>query len=240
MTTALLSPPAITDATASTVARLREVAEGRSGGRLEWHHPGPSAAFTRRDSRETGFAEAVDEARGRGFAPFIRPVGGRLAAYHDGALVLDLLARCEEPRAGVEERFRSVASALAHGMRQLGVDAHVGGLPGEYCPGEWSVHAAGRHKLVGTGQRLVRGALLFTAVIVVGDPEPLADVMVAAYGRLGVPMDPATIGSVAQHAPGVSLGDVRDALGEALARVLPLGGPNLVDGRAFHGAWDLR
>lgn len=240
MTTALLSPPAITDATATTVARLREVADGRAGGRLEWHHPGPSAAFTRRDAREAGFAEAVDVAQERGFAPFIRPVGGRLAAYHDGALVLDLLARCEDPRAGIEERFRTVATALVQGLRRLGVDAHVGGLPGEYCPGEWSVHAAGRHKLVGTGQRLVRGALLFTAVIVVGDPEPLADVMVAAYDRLGLPLDPATIGSIAQHAPGVTLGDVQEALGEALADALPLGGPNLVDGRTFAGAWEQR
>ena len=240
MTATLLPLRPVVDRTAATVARLREVANGSAWGVLEWDRPEASAAFSRRDAREPGFADAVDVVRARGFEPFIRPVGGRLAAYHDGALVVDVLARCADPRPGTTARFQVIASAIALGLRRLGVDARVGGLPGEYCPGDWSVNATGRHKLVGTGQRLVRGAVLVTAVIVVGDPAPLAEVMTDAYDRLGLTLDPATIGSVAQHAPGVTLGDVEEAVGESLARVLPLGGPNLVSGRELLDPWDPR
>ena len=46
--------------------------------------------------RERAVAEAVAAVQRHGFDPFIRPVGGRLAAYHHGALVLDLLVRCDD------------------------------------------------------------------------------------------------------------------------------------------------
>ena len=52
---------------------------------------------------------------------------------------------------------------------RLGVDARVGEVPGEYCPGAYSVNARGRVKLIGTAQRLVRGAALLGASVVVGD-----------------------------------------------------------------------
>jgi lipoate-protein ligase A len=241
MTTSVLPvQPLVADRTAATVERLREVAEGRSWGALEWHRPEASAAFSRRDAREPGFADAVAAVRGRGFTPFIRPVGGRLAAYHEGSLVLDLLARSADPRPGTTDRFRVVSTAIARGLRRLGIDAHVGELFGEYCPGEWSVHAEGRHKLVGTGQRLVRGAVLVTAVIVVGDAEPLADVMSDGYRHLGLRLDPGTVGSVTQHAPGVTLTDVEEVVGAALAEVLPLSGPDLVSGRLLLDPWDPR
>ena len=238
--TALSAEPLVADRTSAAVERLREVAECRSWGALEWHRPEASAAFSRRDAREPGFADAVTAVRDRGFTPFIRPVGGRLAAYHEGALVLDVLARVADPRPGTTDRFRAVSTQIARGLRRLGVDAHVGELLGEYCPGDWSVHAGGRHKLVGTGQRLVRGAVLVTAVIVVGDAQPLAEVMTHAYGHLGLDLDPTTVGSVTQHAPGVTLADVEDVLGAALAEVLPLSGPDLVSGRLLLDPWDPR
>ena len=240
MTATFLPAPTIEDRTSAAIGRLREVAEGRSWGALEWHRPVASAAFSRRDAREPGFADAVVAVSERGFTPFIRPVGGRLAAYHDGALVLDVLARNADPRPGTTERFRAVASAIGRGLRALGVDAQVGEVPGEYCPGEWSVHAGGRHKLVGTGQRLTRGAVLVTAVIVVGDPEPLADAMAPAYEHLGLAFDPRTVGAVSQFAPGVTLADVEETVGQALAEDLPLTGPDLVAGRLLVDSWDPR
>ena len=237
---ATLLEPVVADRTAATVARLREIAQGDAWGVLEWSNPTASAAFSRRDTSAPGFGDAVEAVQRHGFEPFIRPVGGRLAAYHHGALVLDLLVRCEDPRPGTTERFRAVSTALAQGLRTLGVDAHVGELAGEYCPGDWSVHAGGRHKLIGTGQRLVRDAFLFTAVIVVGDPRPLADAMAEAYDCMGLHLDPRTVGSVAQDVPGVTLADVEDVLGAALAQTLPLSGPDLVAGRLLTEAWDPR
>jgi len=182
----------------------------------------------------------VDSVRRRGFEPFVRPVGGRLACYDEGSLVLDVLLRCDDPRPGTTARFRVLADAIGSGLRRLGVDARTGAVPGEYCPGDWSVNARGTTKLVGTGQRLVRDAVLLTAVIVVASPDPLADAMQEAYRHLGLAFDPRTVGAVAEHVPGISLGDVEDEVGEALAEHLPLSGPDLVAGRRILGPWDPR
>lgn len=232
--------PIPADRTAVAISRLNEIAASRGWGAQEWARPAPSAAFGRRDTHATGYADAVESVRARGFEPFVRPVGGRLAAYHDGCLVLDVLVRNPDPRPGTTARFRVFADAIADGLRRLGADARTGGVPGEYCPGDWSVNAGGTTKLVGTGQRLVREAVLVTAVIVVGDAEPLREAMAEAYAHLGLDLDPATVGAVSQAVPGVTLDDVEEEVGAALARVLPLTGPDIVGGRELVAPWDPR
>jgi len=232
---------AVEDRTLAAKRRLDSVSSDHDGsGRIEWTRPTPSAAFSRRDSLAPGFPHAANAVREFGYTPYIRPVGGRLAAYHDGALVLDVLARVNEPRLGTIARFRDIAIALSDGLRELGVDARVGGIPGEYCPGDWSVNSGGRRKIVGTGQRLVRDAVLVTAVIVVGDPEPLARVMTAGYGHLGLEFDPSTVGAVSDDVPGVTLDDVEEVLVGALSRTLTLDGPNLVGARRILAPWNPR
>jgi len=232
--------PDVVDRAPGTTARLRELADSGSLGRLDWIQPEPSAAFSRRDAALPGFPQAVASVRARGFEPFVRPVGGRLAVYGEGSLVLDIVVGSADPRPGTTARFRLVSEAIATGLRRLGVDARVGEVPGEYCPGEWSVNAQGRVKLVGTGQRLTRHALLLTAVIVVGHHEPLADAMTEAYHHLGHALDPRTIGSVATFVPGVTLSDVTDAVGDALAETIPLDRADLSAGRMLTQAWDPR
>jgi lipoate-protein ligase A len=228
------------DRTAQAKARLARMLAEEDFGRIEWEQPSPSAAFSRRDTFSPGFAAAVDQVRQHGFTPFIRPVGGRLAAYHGESLVLDLLLRTTDPHPGTTPRFRAVAQALTQGLRTLGVDARVGEVPGEYCPGDWSVNSAGRRKLVGTGQRLVRNAVLFTAVIVVGDPDPLREVMTDAYQQLGFELDPATVGSIRDDVPGVSLAEVREVLTDALAAHIPVGYPDSAGTSRLLGPWDPR
>jgi len=228
------------DRTALAKSRLEQMLAEEDFGRIEWERPSPSAAFSRRDSLSPGFDGAVKQVRELGFTPFIRPVGGRLAAYHGDSLVLDLLLRTADPHPGTTPRFRAVAQALAEGLRTLGIDARVGAVPGEYCPGDWSVNAAGRRKLVGTGQRLVRNAVLFTAVIVVGNPEPLREVMTDAYAQLGFELDPATVGAISDDVPGVTLDEVREALTDALAAHLTVGYPDSAGTSQLLGPWDPR
>ena len=48
----------------------------------------------------------------------------------------------------------------------------VGELSGEYCPGRWSVHAAGV-KLAGPAQRSIRGGSLWTAFVAVERGEEI-------------------------------------------------------------------
>jgi lipoate-protein ligase A len=185
------------------------------------HSPRPTAAFSRIDALAGGFPAAQDAAVRHGFAPVVRPAGGRLAAYHEGALVLDLVARHSQARDHYRERFAVLGEQLAAGLRTLGVPAGVGAVPGEYCPGEFSVNAAGTTKLVGTAQRLTRHGYLFSAVVLVADAEPIRDVLVDTYAALGLDWQPASVGAVTDHAPGVTVADVEAALLPGLRALLP-------------------
>jgi hypothetical protein len=90
------------------------------------------------------------------------------------------------------------------------------------------------------GQRLTRDALLVTAVIIVGHHEPLAEAMADAYAHLGHTLDPRTVGSVSSFVSGVTLADVTEAVGDALAETMPLDSPDLVGGRLLLEPWDPR
>jgi octanoyl-[GcvH]:protein N-octanoyltransferase len=204
----LSSPQEDMDLSLAALAGLGQVAEGR----LRVHRPRPTAAFSRLDSLAPGFGDASSTAAEHGFAPVVRPAGGRLAAYHDGALVLDLVAPHPDARAGHRARFAIAAEALVDGLRELGVDARVGPVPGEYCPGDYSVNARGVTKLVGTAQRITRHGFLFSAVVLVADPEPIRAVLVDTYRLLGLTWDPATVGSVSDDVPGVTAEDVAAVL----------------------------
>jgi len=200
---------------------LADFADPEVPGRLRVHSPHPTAAFSRIDALAGGFPAAQDAARRHGFAPVVRPAGGRLAAYHEGALVLDLVARHPHPRDDFRERFAVLGEHLAAGLRTLGVPAGVGAVPGEYCPGEFSVNAAGTTKLVGTAQRLTRHGYLFSAVVLVTDPEPVREVLVDAYAALGLDWRVASVGAASDHVPGVTVADVEAALLRGLRALLP-------------------
>ena len=135
--------------------------------------------------------------------------------------MLDLVARHPQARDDFRERFAVLGAQLAAGLRTLGVPAGVGPVPGEYCPGEFSVNAAGTTKIVGTAQRLTRHGYLFSAVVLVTDPEPVRTVLVDAYAALGFDWRPASVGCVADHAPDVTVADVEDALLPGLHELLP-------------------
>src|SRR5699024_6023938 len=73
------------------------------------------------------------------------------------------------------------------------VAAAVGEIPGEYCAGEYSVHAvlnSGRQiKLAGTAQRVVKGAWLFSTSLVVEDGRAIRDVLTDVYDALDIAFD---------------------------------------------------
>src|ERR1700755_32297 len=81
--------------------------------------------------------------------------------------VIDETAPAPDAMADVAARFADEAESQAQALRSLGVDARVGEVPGEYCPGRFSVNAGGETKLIGAAQRIIRGAWLFSSVVVV-------------------------------------------------------------------------
>lgn len=184
---------------------------------LRIYSPEPTAAFSRRDTLRPGYRAAAESAREHGFAPVVRPQGGRLAAYHRGSVVVDHIFRGPNPQAGLVDRFRQFAALHAAMLVELGVDARVGEVPGEYCPGEFSVNVAGTSKIVGSAQRVTRDGWLMSSVFQVTGTAATRGVLTAAYRDLGYDFDPATVGSIEDFVPGFTVQTAAEALRNSYA-----------------------
>jgi lipoate-protein ligase A len=191
-------------------ALLDRVAHGHRRPVLRCYRPRATVAFGRRDTFLSGFPTAVAAARRHGFTPVIRGAGGRAAAYDEGSLIFDEVMPSDGSQ--IRQRFADDARRQARALQRLGVDARVGEVPGEYCPGEFSINARGRVKLVGAAERIVRGAWLHSSVIVVEGASRLRAVLEDVYAALGLEWDPDTTGAVADEAPRARFDDVRDAV----------------------------
>lgn len=200
---------------------LAEVKAGTRGAMLRLYRPEPTVAFGQRDAKLPGFAAASEAARNNGFVPAVRRAGGRAAAYHRGTLVVDHIQGEKDAVAGAKARFGFFGELFTEALQSLGIDAAVGEIPGEYCPGEFSVHGRGKSaslKLVGTAQRVVSGAWLFSSVIVVEQSAPIRQVLTDCYAALGLDWDPATAGAADDLVPGVTVDAVEQAVLAAYAQ----------------------
>lgn len=203
--------------TAVSEAILQRVAAGELAATFRLHRPARELAFSKQDRAAAGFEAAVRAARELGFEPVIRLAGGRAAAFHEGTLAFAWASPAERPVAGTHERFKAIAGLVARALGRLGVEARVGEIPGEYCPGAWSVNARGETKLAGIGQRLIAGAAHAGAVLVVSGSGLLRSALEPVYAALELEWDPATVGSVEDEAPGVGLDRAEDAILAELA-----------------------
>ncbi|MET3920575.1 lipoate--protein ligase family protein [Arthrobacter sp. UYEF20] len=208
---------------------LQKVKAGELGPMLRLYRPVPTVAFGQRDTHLPGFDAAAQACRELGFEPLVRKAGGRAAAYHQGALVIDHLEPHRDAIAGAKGRFSFFGELLAQALRSAGVDAAVGEIPGEYCPGEFSVHGqdperpAHQVKLIGTAQRVVAGGWLFSSVIVVENSAPIRAVLEASYAALGLDWDPATAGAVNDLVPHLDVDAIEAAVIDTYARYAQLG-----------------
>lgn len=185
-------------------ALVRRASMGQIDEVLRLYSPStPMVVFGRRDVRLPGFPQALELCRSAGFATAVRATGGRPVAYTRRALVVDHVRRDHQAVQHQEERFLTIGQALVKILGGLGVDARLGDVPGEYCPGAQSVNARGTVKLVGTAQRVIRSAWLFSSLIVVDDADQIRPLLTDVYGALDLPLDPASVGSVRAEAPQV-------------------------------------
>lgn len=185
--------------TAVSHALLRRAGRGEIGETLRVSIPARMVAFGRQDIAGAGYKQAAVEARQRGFAAIERLAGGRAAVFHPGTISFAWTVPDMEARAGITTRFKEIADVVAGTLECLGIDAHIGGLPGEYCPGTYSVNARRQRKIMGVGQRVIRGAAHVGGVIVVNDSAAVRDVLVPVYKALDVAWDPKTAGSIADE-----------------------------------------
>jgi octanoyl-[GcvH]:protein N-octanoyltransferase len=203
--------PAARD-TAVSHAILRRVSNGELPETIRLHRPSAIVAFGPVDRHAAEFREAVAAARALGYEAILRLAGGRAAVFHQDTLAFSWVVPDPAPRLRIVERFEWLASRLAEAFRDLGVDARVGEVAGEYCPGEYSVNARGRVKVMGVGQRLVLRAAHVGGVVVVAGGDRVRDVLTPVYRALGIEWDPATAGSLAAEARGITWEAATDAV----------------------------
>jgi octanoyl-[GcvH]:protein N-octanoyltransferase len=185
--------------TAVSRAILIRVARGELPPTARVHRPGREVAFGKQDLASAGYADAADAARAEGFAAVARMAGGRAAVFHEGTIALTRVYPDPEPPRRTYERFEEIAGVVAAALARLGVDARVGEVPGEYCPGAYSVNARGASKIAGIGQRMIRGGAHVGGVVVASGSEEIRRVLIPVYEALGLEWDPATAGSVADE-----------------------------------------
>ncbi|MFN8638975.1 MAG: lipoate--protein ligase family protein [Dehalococcoidia bacterium] len=226
------------DSTASPAALVAESralleASARSGIQtLRLFRVAPCVAFGPKDERAPGYAAAADVARRAGFEGVTRLEGGRAVAADAGTLGIAWTVPGDDGRARIRPRFSLLGAALAEALRSLDVDAGVGGVRGEYCPGDFSVHARGEVKLAGLGQRVTaHGAHLGATLVVEGAPR-LRAVLASVNAALEVDWDPRTLGSVEEEigAP-MPIEVVAARVLAALARSIDLN-PSALDGHS--------
>jgi octanoyl-[GcvH]:protein N-octanoyltransferase len=198
---------------------LRRVAAGELPPTIRIHRPGDEVAFGRQDIASPGYAAAAEAARAAGFAAVERLAGGRAAVFHQGTIAIARAYSDPQPPKRTYARFEEMAELIADALRGLGVDARVGEVAGEYCPGAYSVNAHGKTKLAGIGQRMIRGGAHMGGVVVASGGSEVARVLVPVYRALELDWDPATSGSVADELDrDVDVGELEEALIAELAK----------------------
>ena len=209
--------PELSTAVSRTI--LRRVAAGELPPTIRIHRPGKEVAFGRQDLASPGY-EAAGEARARRASP--RSSGWPAGVPPSSSGRDRDRTRVQRPpsrRSGPTSVSRRWPILIAAALRGLGVDARVGEVPGEYCPGAYSVNARGATKLAGIGQRMIRGGAHIGGVVVASGGEEIARVLVPVYEALELDWDPATSGSVSDEVGReVDPGELEEAVIAELAR----------------------
>jgi lipoate-protein ligase A len=200
-------------------AVLDAVAAGEIGSVFRLHPAHPVLAFGMADRIQPGYSAAVRVATAHGFTPVERLAGGRAAVFHEKTLAFSWAIPEDDPRTGITKRFEMVSGMMNDAFRALKIDARIGEIPGEYCPGQYSVNVGGAVKVMGVGQRLIKGAAHIGGVIVVDHGERVRDVLVPVYRALGIDWDPRTAGALADRSAGTKTSDVSRAVIAQLQRL---------------------
>lgn len=193
-------------------AILKQVSDGHLKETLRIFKPKRTLAFAPRDIRDPNFQKAVGSAIQRGFQPVKRLTGGRAAVFHEGTLGFAWTIPDDNPRFNVDLRFKTVSNLIKKSLCNLGFDARVGEVDGEYCNGKYSVNLNGNIKVMGVGQKLAPKASHIGGVIVVNDSLLTKSILVDIYEDLELNWIPETVGSLDDVNNKIKIDDVRNSI----------------------------
>jgi lipoate-protein ligase A len=216
-------------------ALLQLASEGSIGETFRLYTPAREVAFGKRDAIAPGFGRAVAAARTAGYEAIERLAGGRAAVFHPGTLAFAWTIPDPDPPARIKARFDAISLLMAAALGGLGIDARIGEVPGEYCPGDYSVNAAGKVKLVGVGQRLARRAAHVGGVVVVTGDSTVNAVLTPVYAAMDLAWNPCATGAVDVVAPGTTVATMAAAIVTELHRRHDVRSGELPDGALTRG-----
>ena len=156
--------------------RLARMSEQTGDPTLRVWTPPRQIAFGRRDSSAEGYERAREIAVDHGYTPVERSVGGRAVPYTGTTVAFAVAVPIEDERSGIEARYRDATSSLFRAIETVGAAVSRGEPDRSFCPGEHSLQGSG--KIAGIAQRDVSA------------------VLAPVYAELGVPFDPASVGSI--------------------------------------------
>ncbi len=197
---------------------LDQVSSGSRPATIRLYVPGREIAFGKRDTVTPQYPAAVIAARAAGFAAVERLAGGRAAVFTEHTIAFSLALPADDPRLTIHGRFQHISELVVDALGRLGLMSAIGEVPGEYCPGEFSVHHEGRIKLMGVGQRLSKHAAHIGGVINVNRTDLLLRALIPVYRALELEWRPSTVGTVGDVLRGISNDDVLAALKIELAK----------------------
>jgi lipoate-protein ligase A len=177
---------------------LDRVARGESDGAVRIWKPVPALALSRLDELRPGAEAARAAAEAHGVAAIRRVSGGHAVVLGHGSFCVGF-AEVSPTFEGTDARYERLSAALVAAFGSVGVVAERGELPGEWCPGSWSIRAGGT-KLAGLAQRAIKGAAWVDAVVDLAPDTASRELLGEVYAELDLPLDPATIGSVSESA----------------------------------------
>jgi lipoate-protein ligase A len=163
---------------------------------LRFFEPKNLVAFSLRDSKKDGFKNAVITTFQNSFDPVLRLSGGKAALFHWGTIGYAWTIPDDNPKANVCERFEEISLRVKDTFSSMGIDAHIGEINGEYCPGKYSVNARRKSKIMGVGQRLAKYASHIGGVINITNSKLTQTILTKIYKDLDYEWIPTTVGSI--------------------------------------------
>ena len=194
ITKSYLSSPTLETAISKTI--LDESSSNMFPETLRFFQPRNLVAFSVRDSKNIAFENAVNTVYQNSFDPVLRLSGGKAALFHSGTVGFAWTIPDDNPKANVCERFEEISLCVKETLISIGVDAYIGEINGEYCPGKYSVNARRKSKIMCVGQRLAQYANHVGGVINVTDSNFTQKILTKIYKGLDYEWIPTTVGSI--------------------------------------------
>ena len=180
----------------------------------------PSArhlGVTRRDTLRPGFDEAVRAAYEEDYPVLVRAAGGSAIAAGRGTFGFSIVRPAEDTRRDPRKRYDEAAALVLGAFSRLGVDAGVGEVRDEFCPGDHSIRIGDFEsgtKVVGIAQRITRKATSVGGIVLVHGEKDLVRVLSRVYDAMNIPMRPGSVGSLCKAGSNASVEDAIAALAQ--------------------------